>query len=425
MALTEKQLEDAEPKAKPFKITDSQGLYVVVTPSGGRLFRFDYQFEKKRQTLSFGRWPTISLAVARRRRDRANEALQEGRNPAAEKREAKAAAVAARDKPTFAVVARQWLKRKASDWSEQYHFVVSNRIEADLIPRLGKKQMGEISTADVLDALRTIEEERGVHETVRRLRNYVSMIYKFHAPMDAALTDPTTLIDPDQHLLKKPKPVSHKALRGPALGRFMHGLESYPGERATALALKLTAYTAARTNEIIGATWEEIENRSRPDVALWRLPASRMKADREHVIPLSSQALAILNELREHSGPTGYLFPAEKGRRGDHLSNNAMIYGVYRMGLQGKATVHGLRGSFSTTAYGAHMPTKGADDKPVRMFDDAVIEWALAHVYGSKTSRSYNSETYLPQRRILLQWWGDHLDRLAENAKFGVEDLID
>jgi integrase len=413
MPLTQAEIEKAPPALKPYKLTDTGGLYVVVTPSGGRLFRMDFHFGKTRQTLSLGRYPFINLSAARKARDKAHEALQDGRNPAAEKQTRKKANVAAakalRDAPTFAEAARAWIDANRPDWSPQYARVVKNRIEGDLIAEFGRKRMKEVTAEDIEAALKKVRE-RGVSETAFRLANYTSMIFEHHrrAMKDASIVDPTTLIDRKGVLGRKQKPEHFAKLMGADLGRFMLGVRRYPGERATALAIKLTALTAARTGEIIGARWEEFEDLKRPKEALWRIPAARMKARREHLVPLSEQAQEVLAELRDIS-KGDFLFPAEPGRRADHLSNNAMLFGAYRMGFKGKMTIHGLRGSFSTIC------------REKSGFDGHVIETALAHIEGSKTERAYNSAEYLPQRRALLQWWADYLDRIRDEVRFGVQ----
>ncbi|MGE3303748.1 MAG: tyrosine-type recombinase/integrase [Hyphomonadaceae bacterium] len=413
MSLTQAQIEQAPPALKPYKLADTGGLYVFVTPSGGRLFRMDFHFGKTRQTISFGRYPFISLKAARQMRDKAHEALQDGRNPAADKQAKKKANVAAaqamRAAPTFAEAARAWIDANRPDWSPQYARVVKNRIEGDLITEFGSKRMGEVRPEDVEAALKKVRE-RGVSETAFRLANYTSMIFEHHrrATKDASVTDPTLLIDRKGVLGRKQKPEHFAKLMGADLGRFMLGVRHYPGERATGLAIKLTALTAARTAEIIGARWEEFEDLKRPGEALWRIPAQRMKAGREHLVPLSAQAQDVLAELRDIS-KGDFLFPAEPGRRADTLSNNAMLFGAYRMGFKGKTTIHGLRGSFSTIT------------REKSGFDGHVIEMALAHMHGNKTERAYNSAEYLPQRRALLQWWADYLDRIRDEARFGVE----
>ncbi|MCL4713733.1 MAG: tyrosine-type recombinase/integrase [Hyphomonadaceae bacterium] len=391
--LNQTKLDALKPRAKPYKESDGGGLYVLVNPNGSKLWRLAYRFgdPPKQKTLALGVYDpqTNGLTHARAKREAAKLALKEGRDPGR-------TAPATDGQSTFETVARAWHKLHASDWAPKYAGLILSRLEDDVFPEIGAMPIGRITKNDIEAALTRVVD-RGAVETAHRLKKHIASVFA-HAADD--VSDPT----PKVRLPKRPPTKGFKRLKAEQIGPFLVDLDKSTCEPETRLAMLLTIYTATRTSESIGARWDEFEHLRSTRKALWRLPEDRMKADREHLIPLSRQVIALLHELHERTGKGDYLFPAAFGGRG-HMSNNTMLFHCYAMGYRNKTTMHGFRGSFSTIA------------NESGMWAPEVIEAQLAHAVGGKVHRAYNSAEYLPKRRELLQWWADKLDLYRARAR--------
>lgn len=392
--LTQDRIERLKPKAKPYKEFDGGGLHLLVNPNGSKLWRLAYRFgdPPKQKTLAFGAYDKDAngLTHARAKREAAKLALKAGRDPGR-------TAPATDSQSTFETVARAWHKHNESGWATKYAALVLSRLEDDVFPEIGAMPIGRINRNDIEAALTRVVD-RGAIDTAHRLKKHIGAVFQFSADDD--VNDPT----PKVRLPKRPKTEGFKRLKAEQVGPFLVALDASTCEPETRLAMLLTIYTGARTAEVIGARWDEFEHMRAPKKALWRIPGERMKMDREHLIPLSKQAQAILAELRERTGAGEYLFPAAFGKRG-HMSNNTMLFHCYAMGYRNKTTMHGFRGSFSTIT------------RESGKFKAEWIEMQLAHLVGNKISRSYDSAEYLPQRRELLQWWADRLDYFRAKAR--------
>lgn len=398
MPVTETKLRTLAGRARPklLKLHDANGLYAAVSPVGGISWRYDFVAPSgRRRTLTIGRWPAITIARARKKREEAEAMLADQLDPCEAKRERKRAAMAPA-KPTFEQKAREWHQAQERRWTDDYGCQVLARLEADIFPQLGAKQFADIKRSDILETLRLVEA-RGVGETVRRLRQYVGAIYRFAGAEDDSIIDPSPMLR--SGLKAVPKPVHQPKMKQNELGEFLLRVEEYDGEAETRLALKLTLYTVARTSEILEAEWSEFDALARPRDALWRIAGQRMKAGDPHMIPLSKQAIAVLDELRECKGDKRFLFPIARTTPGRRvvMSNNSMLFAMYRMGYRGRATTHGLRGNFSTWANESGWPS-----------DD--VELCLAHDERDRVRGAYNAAVRLEPRRALLQAWADWLD---------------
>ena len=400
MPLTDAKLRALKPKAKPYKQADRDGLYVIVSPAGGIAWKFNFVFAGRQKTLSLGRFPAVTLHEARNARDAAQNLLAKGMDPAEEKQARKREAAAVVEKPTFEAKAREWHRAQSHRWTHAYAAQVLVRLEADIFPHIGAERFADIPRSKVLDVLRKVEE-RGVLETARRLKQYVSAVYRFAGATDDSIIDPIPMLK--GALKAPPKPQHHKRLEFAQMGDFLRKLATYEtelqGEPETRLAIKLTILTAARTLESTAAAWSEFSDwRSDRTAAnaLWRVPAERMKMDDPHIVPLSTQAVELLRELHDLTGKRTLLFPQPFGRERP-MSNNAMLGALYRMGYRGRATMHGMRAVFSTWAN-------------ERGYDAEVVELCLAHDERDKVRGAYNAAKKLPQRRVLLQAWADALD---------------
>ncbi|GIK48506.1 MAG: integrase [Alphaproteobacteria bacterium] len=406
MSLTESKLRSLKPKLRPYKVADRHSLFVLVSPAGGIAWKFNYVFGGKQRTLSLGRWPAVSIKAARDKRDDAQNLLADGIDPAAEKQARKRAAKAPADKPTFEEAAREWhaSKRKLSP---KYHAQILTRLETDVFPHIGCKRFADITRADYVKVL---ERKADTPEAAFRLRMYVTQICRYAGRADDSIDDPSPFL---RGVVDARDTVHHKALPAKELGALVVRIKRYDRAHATKngeetetkLALLLALYTAARTQEIIGAEWSEFESIDTPESALWSIPAARMKMKDPHVIPLSRQACAVLAELRERTGEGRYLFPAPFGRRG-HMSNNAMLFALYRMGYRGRMTVHGMRRCFST--WGNENRTKAGSK-----WTEEDVELCLAHDDRDKVRSAYNAAKRIDERRALVQAWGNWLQREA------------
>lgn len=408
VSLSEAKVKALKPKLRPYKVADRASLYVVVTPAGGRLWRFDYVRDGKRRTLSLGRYPAVSLHEARDRRDEAQRQLSAGLDPC-EAKQARKRTAKPSEAPTFEEAGRRWQAAQEPRWSRDYARQVLARLEDDVFPHLGTKRFAEIARGDVLECLRKVEA-RGLGETVRRLRQYIGAIYRFAGAEDESVVDPTPMLKGALNAV--PEPEHHAALNPRELGEFLVKVrryeKQYSGDAETRLGLTLALLTVARTQELIAAEWSEFEHIEAPARALWRVPPARMKLRDPHLVPLSKQACSALIELHEITGKGRYLFPVARGTPGRNrtMSTNTLLYAMYRLGYRGRATVHGFRRNFSTWANESGFPSDH-------------VELCLAHDDRDRIRAAYNAAQHLDGRRKLLQAWADHLDRERVKARLG------
>ena len=327
MRLTDKRVRNARPQAKAYKLSDGGSMYLLVKPDGGRYWRLDYRFAGKRRTLALGVYPTTTLSSARTQRDEAHRLLIQDIDPNTTKKARKRAAKIAREN-TFESVAREWISNQRHRLTHRYSALILARLEADIFPQIGSRPIAEIDAPELLDALRKVEK-RGVIETARRLRQICGQVFRYAVASGRAKHDPSADL---RGALKSPgRPRGHRALPLHDVPTFIRGLKTYDGDLRTRLALQLMILTFARTTELRAARWSEIENLDGNE-PLWRIPADRMKMRLEHIVPLAPQAVAVLRELRGLTGSAAspFLFPSPS--REGHMSNNTMLYALYRMG---------------------------------------------------------------------------------------------
>jgi integrase len=373
-------------------------MYLLVKPSGARYWRLDYRLAGKRRTLALGVYPITTLSGARTQRDEAHRLLARDIDPNATKKAKRRAAKIAREN-TFESIAREWIANQRHRLSPRYSALILARLEADIFPQIGARPIAEIDAPELLDVLRKVER-RGVIETARRLRQICGQVFRYSVASGRAKYDPSVDL---RGALKSPgRSRGHKAMLLNDVPAFIRGLKTYDGDPRTRLALELTILTFARTTELRAARWSEIENLDSNE-PLWRIPAERMKMRREHIVPLAPQSVAVLRELRglRGSAASSFLFPSPS--REGHMSNNTMLYALYRMGYHGRATIHGFRAMASTA-----LNEMG--------FRSDVIECQLAHQEQSSVRAAYNRAQYLIERRTMMECWADRLDELARNV---------
>ncbi len=395
MPLTTLAVRNVKPAEKPFKIADGRGLYLMVQPTGARLWRYDFRLDGKRRTMALGAYPDVSLAQARDAHAAAWKKVKGGEDPI---RQPVVEAHRERARETFASLAARWFALRSPAWDASYGSRVWARIENDVLAEIGGEAVGQITKDRVLKGLRRISD-RGAHELARRIRGQVQDIFEL------AVSEDTIVANPAAGLLKAlPKPHAPKpraALRASVLPDFYRRLAAYDGEEVTRLALLITIQTMLRTEEARFAHDDELEDLDGP-APLWRIPPERMKVSTgrgEHLIPLAPQTVRLIRRSQEIRWRPGYLFP--QPTRTGVISENRMIYALYRMGYHGKATVHGFRKTASTV-----LNESGR-------FQGDWIEVQLAHIDRDQVRAIYNSAQYLPQRRAMLQWWADYLDDQA------------
>jgi Site-specific recombinase XerD len=394
MALKDLEIKYAARRQREYKLFDGEGLFVLVTPKGSKLWRFKYRLAGKEKVLSLGKYPAVSAAVARQKKQEAKRLIEQGIDPCDAKRAKKH-----RQEPLtqFESIARAWHANRVEELDGAHALRVMNRMERDVFPVLGKRDIKEITPPDVLAVVRAVEA-RGALDVSRRIKQGIGQVFRFAIASGWATSDPTVSLND----ALKPRPKVQHMARVPLteLPDLVNAIRTYDGEadtrrrETTRDALLFTLLTWARTSETRFAVWDEFEDLN-GDNPLWRLSPERMKMEREHLVPLSSQVAELLLRRRRSSN-NRFVFPGE--RRGQPISENTMIYACYRMGYRGRQTVHGFRGLGSTWANEAEC------------YRPDWVEMALAHADEDEVRGAYNSALYLTPRRRMLQDWANHLD---------------
>lgn len=373
--LTAKAVEAARPQERPYKLADSAGLYLFVSPAGGKSWRANYQRSGKQATRTYGRWPDVSLADARRAHAAARDA-------------AEAQAPATRV-PTFEEVARAWLKLKLPTLSNGKHQVqVANTLERFAFPALGPRPIDSIRRAELVAVVQAAQAG-GKIETAHRVAGRITAVFDYAVDAGHLEAHPAAGLVRVLQARKTKKPMASIAPQ--EVGALLRAIDDYD-EPVTRMGLRLLAHTFVRVSELRGMRWDEL----REDGAVWVVPAERMKLRLPHVVPLSSQAQAVLASLRLLTGE-GALVLDSPLRPGHSLSENTFLFALYRLGYRGRMTAHGFRALASTVL------------NEQSGFAHDVIERQLAHKETDAVRAAYNRAQYLPQRRLLMQWWGDWL----------------
>lgn len=409
MPLSDAKLRALKPRETQYKVADYDALYVLVTPKGSLLWRMGYRFGGKEKTLSFGKYPVVTLAEARRLRDDARRTLGQGQDPSVIKARDKQEVVETQGDTTFKTVADRWFRSHETKWVSSYAVRLRNRMVDDIYPTLGAYPIKDITAQEVLKVIRLIEG-RGAVEMARRVWQMVNNVFMFAVGEGIIARNPVG--DIRHALAPKKKPKRRSALREHDLGEFFRRLDSYQGDPVTIAGLKVAAHTFLRTAEIRFAVWDEFRDLdgSNPE---WRIPAARMKISddhdnvrHDHIVPLSRQVVQVFRELRDFTGGTGWVFPSPvAGKEGQPISENTLIYAMYKLGYHSKATVHGFRSTASTIL--------NEND-----FNRDWVELQLAHVDASIRG-IYNAALWLPQRRRMMQWYSDFLEAKRASALTG------
>lgn len=393
MPLTDQAIKKAKPGTRPIKLSDEKGLYLLVTVSGSKLWRWKYRVDGKEKVMALGSYGDVSLAQARELMGEARKVLRAGTDPMAERKATKLAKQVAADN-SFQSVAMQWWEQWRIAKSPRHADDVIRRLKADIFPSIGKRPISAIEAPELVAMVKEIAE-RGALDIAKRALQTSGQIFRYSIAHGLAKRNPATEIKPADVLASRAK-VNYARLDAKELPELMRNIEAYQGATVTRLAMKLMALTFVRTSELIGARWDEFDF----ECARWNIPALRMKMKTPHIVPLSSQAIEVLQTLKIVSGRSALLFPGER----DHakpISNNTILKALERMGYKGRMTGHGFRGIASTMLHEMG-------------FNHAHIELQLAHQERNQVSAAYNHATYLDERAKMMQHWGVYLENCTK-----------
>jgi integrase len=401
MPLTDVAIRKAKASSKPFRISDEKGLYLEVTPSGGKLWRLKYRFGGKEKRLSCGIYPSVSLADARERREEARKILANGADPG-EVRKAQKAAKVERAANSFEVVAREWFEARKPNWAPSHSGRLIKRLENDVFPWLGGKPIAEITAPDILSVMRRIEN-RGTLDTAHRVHQDCGQVFRYAVATGRAERDPTADL---RGALPTATGGHFAAITDPvSVGELLRAIDGFKGTFVVQCALKLAPMFFVRPGELRQARWMDFDLQN----SEWKFRASKVKATEEpriHIVPLASQAVAILNELQALSGHSEYVFPGARSN-GRPMSDAAVNAALRRMGYDTRTEItgHGFRAMARTILH------------EVLSIAPEVIEHQLAHKVPDALGAAYNRTKFLPARKAMMQTWADYLDKLKAGAE--------
>jgi len=400
MPLTDIAIRNAKPRGKPYKLGDALGLFLLVKPTGGKLWRVKYRIHGKEKALAIGTYPTVGLAEARRRRDSARELVFDGRDPSIEKRRSKMRAELA-SATTFTAVAEEYCAKRKRDGAKAWAPATANRSEyllSLLRGSIGDMPIADIQPIDVLAAVRRIEK-KGQLESARRTLQLAGAVFRYAVATARIPSDPTRDL---RGALTTPTVTHYGAIIDPErVGELLRAIDGYEGQPMTKLAMQLAPHVFVRPDELRHAQWSEFDF----DGALWRIPAAKTKMRKDHLVPLSRQSLALFKDAKALTGPEGFVFPSIRSRRRP-MSDNTINAGLRRLGYASdEMTAHGFRAMASTLL-----------NESGKWHPDA-IERALAHGDSDKVRAAYHRGAHWKERVEMAQWWSDYLDEMRNDGQ--------
>ena len=397
MPLTDPEVKNAKPIERPYKLNDGKGLFLHISPAGRKTWRYRYKIAGTESVLVIGVYPLMTLLAARIESQAMRQKVRSGINPSKERKSLKRSIQHEEEKVklaavnTFENIAYEWHEREKGNWSRGHAIGVLETLNADVFPFVGHIAVDQINPPMVLDIIKRIES-RDALVVAQKVLQRMSAVFRFAVQTGRATYNPAS----EMKGIVKKRPVQHHPMIGTKeLPQFLQTLNSADIHITTKLALEFAILTAARTGEVRGATWDEIDL----DDCVWKIPGERMKMKVAHTVPLSNQAIAILNRIKILFGDNGFVFPGIRSAINKQLSENTLLYAMYRMGYHGTATVHGFRAVFSTIAN-----EEG--------FNPDAIERQLAHRERNQVRAAYHRSEYMPERIKMMQWWADYLDEL-------------
>ena len=394
MSLTDTAIRNAKPRAKPAKMFDERGLFLMVTPAGGKWWRLKYRFDAKEKLLSLGVYPDVGLKDARERRDAARKLLAGGIDPG-ENRKAMKTARTDRAANSFEVVAREWFGKYSATWAATHSDRIIRRFERDVFPWIGARPIAEVNAPELLAAVRRIEN-RGALETAHRALGNCGQVFRYGIATGRAERDPSGDL---RGALPPVKGEHFAAITEPTqAAELLRTIDGYQGTLTVACALRLAPLVFVRPGELRNAEWTDIDL----DAAEWRYTV--IKTNTAHIVPLATQAVAILRELYALTGPGRFVFPGARSNSRP-MSDNAILAAMRRMGIaKDEMSGHGFRAMARTIL-----------DEVLGVRPD-LIEHQLAHAVKDPNGRAYNRTAHLPERRKMMQQWADYLDKLKGGA---------
>lgn len=392
MALTDTEIRKAKFRSQAYRMSDGGGLHLFVTPPGGKLWRWKYRFEGREKLMSFGSYPDVSLSSARERHAEARKLLATGTDPMAERKAEKATT-----ENSLQSVFRVWFEHWRDGKSPRHADYVKRRMEADILPSLGARPIAAIEAPELVAMVKAIEE-RGARDMAKRALETTGQIFRYAIAHGYARHNPASEIRPSD-ILKSTRKVNYARVDARELSDLLRAIEVYQGTHVTRLALKLMALAFVRTSELIGAKWAEFDL----EAARWDIPAERMKMRSPHIVPLSRQALDVLDTLRTLTGQSEWLFPGDRNAK-QPMSNNTILKALERMGYKGRMTGHGFRGLASTILH-------------EQGYSHEHIELQLAHAPRNAVSAAYNHALYLEPRAKMMQDWAEFLELTRRGGK--------
>lgn len=397
--LNARQVELAKAREKPYKLADGEGMYLYVDCQGRRYWRFDYRFGERRKTISFGPYPEVSLARARRSREEARLRIRDGHDPS-EERKVDLLTKTHRNTTSFEAVAREWHAEFSQGWTVHTQKKNIRILELNAFPWLGERNIADIKAPELLACVRRVKD-RGLLDTAHRLREVAGQVFRF--AIQTGRCDRNIAVDLRGAIPSKSKSNLAAITEPQAFGQLLRAIWSYKGRFPTSCAFKLSALFGLRPGEVRKLEWSEIDFDNR----LIRIPFGKMKARRMHLVPVSAQALAILEELRPLTGAGRFCFPGLHDPQ-KPMSENTICAALRRMGYdtQTQHSAHGFRSSFSTMAHGSGL------------FRAEVVEVQLSHKHGDAVRLAYDRGDFLEERRQLMDWWAGQCDemRLRESG---------
>ncbi len=393
MKLNNTAIQAAKPRQdKDYRLTDGNGLYLLIKKNGGKWWRFDYRISGIRKTLSMGTYPDVSLKLARKRRDEARELVAQNIDPSAVRKIEKTGAAT----NTFQAIAEEFLNANASRWSQSHHRHIKECFERDVYPWIGSRPLKNLSAVEVLTTLRRIVD-RGALEAAARTKQFIGQAIRYGIATGRAERDVTQDL---RGALPSPKKGHYKAITDSKnLAELLRDIDAYKGSFVVRTALQLQPMIFARPGNLAEMEWTEIDLNQ----AEWSVPGEKMKKDKKHIVPLSSQAVALLKEIHCLTGRHRYVFHSNQGKnKTGHISRETLGATLRRMGYKGLHTAHGFRTTASTILH-------------EQGFNSDMIERQLAHAERNKVKAAYCHAEYLPERKKMMQAWSDYLYELKTN----------
>lgn len=392
MPLTDTAIRAAKPSEKQQKLFDGSGLYLLLFPNGSKVWRFKYHFQGREKLISLGAYPDVSLKEAREKASESRKILGTGKDPSAERQHSKL-----QHRNTFEILAREWHEKQIPAWSVTYAGEALRQMEVNVFPYIGSKPVNAISAAELLPILHKVEARNAIN-MAQRIRSLCSNVFRYAVITGRAERNPAADI---QGAITARAVKNRAAITDPEkVGKLLLAIGSYKGLLAVRMALTFMALTFCRPGEIVHAEWAEMDLTNK----LWRIPARKMKMSRDHIVPLSPQALAVLEVMHPHSGEGDIVFPGHK-TKSPSIAVETLLAALRRMGFgKDEICAHGFRAMASTLLNELGYPPD-------------VIERQLAHVPGNRVRAAYNRAEYLPERRRMMDEWGAYLGELHKKAR--------